>query len=150
MSQNPFAAPEVREPSPDSSTQIAMPGLSRRGYGICVGGLLMLLGTLPQLIANISGLQQPLPGQVDTFGMAAMGLMLLVFVPLTALRMSNLALKPVWAALLFLFPFNLGLLVLAFSGQAGWGRNRTLDQSGRIIAAVCLGFLVLTVAINLI
>lgn len=43
-----------------------------------------------------------------------------------------------------------GLLLVAFSGQAGWGRDRTLDHSGRIIAAVCIGFLVLTVGINLI
>ncbi|MFM8474354.1 MAG: hypothetical protein ACKOEO_00975 [Planctomycetaceae bacterium] len=130
MSQNPFAAPEVQELSPDSSANSAMPGLNRRRYGICVGGLLTLLGTLPQLIVNISGVQQPLPGQVDTFGMAAMVLLLGVFVPLTVLRIRNLGLNPLWAALLFLFPFNLGLLLLAFSGQAGWGRNRTLDRSG--------------------
>lgn len=150
MSQNPFAAPEVQELSPDSSANSAMPGLSRRRYGIVAGAFLMLFVFVPQVIVNISRLRQQLPGPVMAVGIAELVILLLVLVPLTALRMSNLALKPVWAALLFLFPFNLGLLVLAFSGQAGWGRNRTLDQSGTIIAAVCLGFLVLTVAINLI
>lgn len=150
MSQNPFAAPEVQELPPDSSARTAMPGLSRHRYCIFAGGLLMLFVFVPQLFVNISRLRQQLPGPVMALGMAELVILLLVLVPLTALRMSNLALKPVWAALLFLFPFNLGLLLLAFSGQAGWGRDRTLDHSGRIIAAVCLGFVVLTIGINLI
>lgn len=150
MSQNPFAAPEVQELSPDSSPQIAMPGLSRRRYGIVAGAFLMLFVFVPLVIVNISRLRQQLPGPVMAVGIAELVILLLVLVPLTVSRMRNLGLNPVWAAVLFLFPFNLGLLVLAFSGQAGWGRDRTLDHSGRIIAAVCLGFVVLTVAINLV
>jgi len=150
MSQNPFAAPEVQDLPPDSSTQIAMPGLSRRRYGMFAGGLLMLLVIIPQLIVNISRLRPQLPGPVMALGMAELGILLLVLMPLTASRMKHLALKPVWAALLLLFPFNLGLLLLAFSGQAGWGRNRTLDRSGKIIAAACIGFVSLIVVMNLI
>lgn len=125
-----------------------MPGLSRKRYAIIVGAPLLFMVVIPQLIVNASRLQQPIRGPVNPLGMAEILLLLLILLPMTASRLRNLALSPFAAALLLAPLINIALLVLALSAPAAWGRHRTFDSSGRIIATIVISCMLLIVALN--